>query len=86
MIWATVDDTDPEASRVQIELMRRAAPARRLQLALSLSESVVALSRAGIARRRPDASAIDLDLEFVAIHYGSALAAELRAHLLAREA
>ena len=44
-------DTDPEAARVQMDLLRRASPARRLRLALSLSESVLSLSRAGIARR-----------------------------------
>ena len=81
-----MNDTDPEAARVQLELMRKASPARRLQLALSLSEAVVALSRAGIARRAPGASADELDLQFVALHYGASLSAELRAYLTDRAA
>jgi hypothetical protein len=36
-------DTDPEARRVQMELLRRASPERRLRLALSLSRSVLTL-------------------------------------------
>jgi hypothetical protein len=49
-------DTDPESARVQMELLRRASPGRRLRLALSLSRSVLALSRGGIARRLPRAT------------------------------
>jgi hypothetical protein len=74
-------DTDPEAARVQMELLRRASPARRLRLALSLSRSVLALSRAGIARRRPHASAEEVGLEFVRLHYGRDVADEV-AHRL----
>ena len=33
----SLSDTDPEAARLQIELMRRASPSPRLQLVLSLS-------------------------------------------------
>jgi len=42
-----LSDTGAEAARVHMDLLRRASPARRLQLALSLSRSVLALSRAG---------------------------------------
>ena len=78
-------DTDPEAARVQLELLRRATPARRLALALSLSRSVLELSREGIARREPGASAQEVGLQFVELHYGRGLAAELRAELATRE-
>ncbi len=74
-------DTDPEAGRVQMELLRRASPARRLHLALSLSHSVLALSREGIARRRPRASPEEIGLEFVRLHYGRDLADEVERHL-----
>ena len=53
---AGLRDTDPETERVQLELLRRAGPARRLELALSLSRSVMSLSRAGIARSLAGAS------------------------------
>lgn len=76
-------DTDPEAARVQMDLLRRASPARRLRLALSLSRSVLALSRGGIARRLPRASPEEVGLEFVRLHYGEDLADEVRRHVLA---
>jgi hypothetical protein len=77
-------DTDPETERVHLDLLRRASPSRRLRLALSLSQTVMSLSRDGLARRDPVASAEELGLRFVALHYGAALAEELRADLAAR--
>ena len=74
-------DTDPEAARVHMEILRRASPARRLRLALSLSRSVLALSREGIARRRPSATPEEVGLEFVRLHYGPELAGEVERHL-----
>jgi hypothetical protein len=79
-----LSDTDPEAAQVQLELLRRATPARRLALALSLSRSVIELSRAGIAGRMPGAGERDVGLRFVSLHYGEQLARELDAYLAAR--
>jgi hypothetical protein len=79
-----LSDTDLETGRVQLDLLRRATPARRIRLALSLSRTVMSLSRGGLARRLPDASAEDLGLRFVALHYGAGLAADLRADLASR--
>jgi len=45
----------------------------------------MSLSRDGLSRRLPDASPEELGLRFVALHYGSDLADELRAHLAASE-
>jgi hypothetical protein len=81
-----LSDTDPEAERIQLELLRRAGPARRLQLALSLSRSVMSLSRGGIARSLEGASPEELGLRFVALHYGADLADALRAELALRRA
>lgn len=80
-----LSDTDPETERVHLELMRRASPARRVCLALSLSRSVISLSRDGLSRRLPGASPEELGLRFVALHYGSDLADELRAHLAGKQ-
>jgi hypothetical protein len=79
-----LSDTDPEAERVHLRLLRAASPSRRLQLALSLSRTVMSLSRNGLARRHPDASVEELGLRFVALHYGSQLAEEVRRDLRAR--
>jgi hypothetical protein len=74
-------DTDPESARVHLDLLRQASPERRLRLALSLSQSVLNLSRDGIARRLPGAGPREVGLEFVRLHYGEELADELRQHL-----
>jgi hypothetical protein len=84
MVTPGLTDTDPETERVHLEMLRRASPSHRLRLALSLSQTVMSLSRDGLARRDPAASAEELGLRFVALHYGVALADELRADLAAR--
>ena len=78
-------DTDPETARVHFELLRGATPARRLRLAFSLSRTVMSLSRGGLARTLPGASPQEVGLRFVALHYGSRLADDVRADLAARQ-
>jgi hypothetical protein len=80
-----LSDTDPEVARFQLALLRRATPEQRLHLALSLSDSVIGLSRAGIASRLgASADETRVGLEFVALHYGADLAATVRRALEAR--
>lgn len=74
-------DTDVEAERVQLGLLRSASAERRIALALSLSQTTLALARDGLRRRHPSASERDLALRFVSLHYGETLAAELGAFL-----
>ena len=74
-------DTHPDAERVQIELLRRATVAQRVELARSLSGTTMQLARRAIRRANPGASERDVDLTFVALHYGQALADKLRAYL-----
>jgi hypothetical protein len=76
--------TDPETERVHLELMRRAGPAPRIRLALSLSRTVMSLSREGLDRVLEEASPEDVSLRSVAPHYGDELAGELRADLASR--
>jgi hypothetical protein len=77
-------DTDPEAERVQIELLRRAGKARRAAMALELSAAVIGLARRAIKRSMPGASQEELGLRFVELHYGRDLAQDLRRFLDAR--
>lgn len=74
-------DTDPRVARVQIELLRRAGPTRRLGSARALSTFVIGLARRALARRHPELSAEELGLRFVALHYGEELAARVQQHL-----
>jgi hypothetical protein len=74
-------DTDPEAERVQIELLRRAGVARRANLALTLSGQVIALARRAIRRSMVNGSEREVALRFVELNYGRELAAALRKRL-----
>ena len=77
-------DTTPEAECVQVELLRAASPARRAHQAFSLSADVISAARRARVRARPLASSIDLDLQFVDVHYGPELAEALRAEFIRR--
>jgi hypothetical protein len=83
-VQSKAGDTDPDTERVHRELLRNASPSRRLHLALSLSQSVIALSRAGLAQRLNDNRPEEIGLRFVALHYGQALAEAVRRDLEAR--
>ncbi len=77
-------DTDPEAEKVQIDMLRRAAPGRRAQLALSLSGEVIGLARRAIERSLPDASPLEVQLRFVELQYGRERSTQPGLYLAAR--
>ena len=77
-------DTDPDADRVQIELLRQAGTARRAGMALSLSAQVIGLARRAIRRSLVDPTEEEVSLRFVERHYGEELASDLRRFLAAR--
>ena len=79
-------DTDAEAERVQLDLLRRAGPTRRAQMALSLSAHVIDLARMALRRSFPEASEEEISLQFVERHYGRELAAGVRRYLVSRRA
>lgn len=84
VIRARSADTDPEAEEFQFELLRRATPTRRATLALSLTDTVLALSRRAIRRALPDASEDEVRLRFVELNYGPELAEGVRRTLAAQ--
>ena len=69
------------ADQIQIELLRRAGPGKRLALARSLTTTVVSLARQAIRRRHPTAHEDEVLLEFVSVHYGPDLAARVRRYI-----
>ena len=77
-------DTDVEAERVQLELLRKASPGERAALAMSLSATVISLARRALQSQDPGASEEEISLRFVALNYGQELAAELAACLKTR--
>jgi hypothetical protein len=76
-----VNDTHPDAARVQLDLLRRAGTTKRAAMALSLSETVIHLSRRALAERMPDASEREVLLRWAELHYGADLAARVRAYI-----
>jgi len=74
-------DTTPEAEKVQIELIRKSSTSRRMAMVRSLSRTVIYLSRRAIKRAKPSLSERELDIAFVANHYGEDLAERLRSYL-----
>lgn len=83
-IPARPPDTDAEAERVQLELLRKASPGERAALAMSLSATVISLARRALQRQDPAASEEEIGLRFVELNYGRELAAELAAFLNSR--
>ncbi len=77
-------DTNPSIEKVQIELLRKATVARRLELGFSLSQAALELAREGIRRANPDASKENLGLIFVELNYGQELADRVRSYLAGR--
>ena|SRR5687768_15383678 len=77
-------DTDSDAERIQIELLRKATISERFHLLRSLTQTTRRLAWQGIRRIHPEASDQEVDLIFVAVHYGQELADRLRADLARR--
>jgi hypothetical protein len=77
-------DADPAAERVQVTLLRDAGTARRLALALSLTDTVHDLARSAIARTLHVADQTEVRLRFVELHYGRDLAEAIRRRLARR--
>ena len=74
-------DTTPEAEKIQIELLRKATISRRMSIVRSLSQTVMYLSRRAIKRANPSFTEREVDIAFVANHYGQDLAERLRIYL-----
>ena len=81
---ARAADTDPEAERIQIELMRRAGVGARVRLDASLTRTVIALARRAIRRSLANPTDEEVGLRFVELHYGRELAGEVRRYLATR--
>lgn len=62
-------------------LLRQATFARRLAVMQSLSQTTIQLSRRAIQRANPTYGKLELNLAFVAYHYGEELAEQLRHYM-----
>lgn len=78
-------DTSPEAERVQIELIRKASPAKLFGLVRSLSKTLIQMNRQTLRELHPEMSEEELALIFVELNYGKVLADHVRADLERRK-
>lgn len=77
-------DTDPEAKRVQLELLRKMSVAQRIDLARALTTSALQLTHRAIWEAHPGDSPDEHLARFVAQVYGADLGAEVRRDFEAR--
>ena len=75
------EDTSPEMERVQIELIRKASPAKLFGLVRSMSQTMMQASRENIRKLHPDASKEELTLILVELYYGKELANLVRTQM-----
>ncbi len=75
------EDTSPEMEQVQIELIRKASPAKLFGLVRSMSQTMMQASRENIRRLHPDANKEELTLIFVELYYGKELADLVRTQM-----
>ncbi|MCC6127134.1 MAG: hypothetical protein IT426_19405 [Pirellulales bacterium] len=74
-------DTNPDAEKVQLDLIRKASVAKRISLMRSFTSFVINLSRQGIAQANPGMNEREIELRWAELHYGKRLAAEVRDYL-----
>jgi hypothetical protein len=79
------EDTSPEIERVQIELIRKASPAKRFAIMQAWSQLLIEANKQHIRKDHPDANEEEISLIFVARHYGQVLADGLRVDIARRQ-
>ena len=75
------EDTSPEMERVQIELIRKAIPAKLFGLVRSMSQTMIEASIRNIRKLHPDASQEEITLIFVELYYGKKVADLVRSQI-----
>jgi hypothetical protein len=80
-----LSDTSDEIERIQTTLIRGLSVAERISMSRSLSQTAIQLARRAIRRANPHLSEREVELLYVALHYGEGLASALRARLSHQE-
>lgn len=74
-------DTSLKAHDVHVALLQKASVAKRLACMASLSQTTMNLSWRAIKRANPHYSKEEVNITFVALHYGEYLAKRLKQYL-----
>ena len=67
-------DTDPKIEQIQIELLRKASPARKFEMVAQMNNTVRVFMFAGLKRRNPEATPETLRRMFAGLLLGEDLA------------
>jgi hypothetical protein len=82
---AIPNDTSPDAAEMQLNILRQKSPAQRVALAINLTSEVIQASKRAIRRHHPEFTDRQVMHMFVELHYGKALADEVRQYQAARD-
>ena len=74
-------DTYPETERVLISLIRKASISKKLSQILSLSQTIIQLSKRAITRANKNLDADQINLLFINYHYGKDLAEQVKKYI-----
>ncbi len=77
-------DTSADAFEVQLSCLRKMSPQQRIRQTCALSRSVKKMAFDAISRRHPEFSDELVQLKFIELTYGEALAAEVRTWMKGR--
>jgi hypothetical protein len=73
-------DTDPRIEKIQIEIIRRMPPWKKLTLVDDLNETVKALAISGLKQRHPNASPEQIRRMLAELMLGAELAGKVYGH------
>jgi hypothetical protein len=76
-----LSDTDEKIEKIQIALIRKLSTTERLSILLSLSRTVINLSRRAIRRANPEISERELNCKFLMYHYGNEIAEKYKNYI-----
>jgi hypothetical protein len=77
---ALFSDTHPKMEALQIELLRRMSPEKKLAILDSLNETVKTLAVSGIKERHPNATPQEIHFMLAELMLGAELARKVYAH------
>ena len=74
-------DTYPETERILISLIRKESFSKKLSQILSLSQTIIQLSKRAITRANKDLDVNQIKLLFINYHYGKDLAERVKKYI-----
>jgi hypothetical protein len=74
-------DTNVEAEKILIALLRETSFEKKMKQVFSFSSSILRLAKRGISKANPDLNEQEKNVLFVRVHYGNELAEKFKAFI-----